>query len=1161
MVNCRKTIALLALLALALLVVSSAVFADSKQEAAELDQQIRSVSNQRIQNPAATAKAQAEAALAAKIQAQEALEQHPPNEELAVDAKTSPQHGARPFYDPRVSVLLTEGFESGVVPPAGWSETETNTNDPEFSWDPGDFPFEGLYSAQVLYDPALDPQDEWLISPVLDLTSVTSDIRVEFYWDMSYYWGVDPFDNYDLELWVSTDGGATFPTLLWDESGEGVFSNYAYYKEVVSLSAYMGENDVVLAWRYVGADGAQADVDFINVTDDAPPVLGPGDACGDPLKIELPAELPYADGNTTCGRGNEYSSTCLAPYDGGEDIIYEITVASAVTVDITLDPLGTSWTGMVVDDVCPPDGSCLAVDNNGSSSTPYTINSLALAPGTYYLMVDTWPAPDCIPDFDLFIEEAAPAQPGDNCSDPLKIDIPALPYSDIGQTTCGRIDDYNATCLGSYDGGEDIIYELTVLSEVTVDITLDPLGTDYTGILIDDVCPPDASCIDYSTNSGTTAHGMTSLVLSPGTYYIMVDTWPAPDCIPTFDLHITEGAPPPPPPANDGWENAEAVGDVTDHAFCTDAATFDGPYACNQCPNVWYCYTATCTGNAIAELCGSTYDTRIDVYNGCGEPTLDNWVACNDDFCGLQSGVEFPVVAGQTYLIEIGGYGSGGGCNTGCGDLTISCSLPCQVECPSGSSDEGEPCGGDTNGGCNMVSPAFTPIECGETVCGLGWQDTSIRDTDWFLLTLTGYNDVTWTVSAEFEAVIGLLESTVPGSADCADLTGFLVPYALMGECEEGSVTVTLGPGDYLFFVAPYSAKTYLCENGPWNYTASLTCVPAEADYCDASTSTCDEYIDNVTVGTINNSSGCTNYSDYTAISTDLTIGTSYPISVGNGFSYDGDQCGIWVDWNQDLDFDDAEEVIVVSGTPGLGPYTGTLTPPAGSPTGPTRLRTRITYTGAVSPCGTTTYGEVEDYTVNVLSSGPEPFQMAVNPDPIYAAMARPIEPHCVDIYLCGEIAPGYGPDDVNLSSILVNSSLPAVQSEVLVPPNPCSEDGTALHICVDMASFVGGYGILYNTTTQSYSVSGEMSDATPFSASADLTYIGHIAGDVNLDGKVNIIDLNYLVNRIFRGGPAPLDPVEGDVNADGTSGNIVDLSYLVNHFFRGGPGPLHLEN
>ena len=56
------------------------------------------------------------------------------------------------------------------------------------------------------------------------------------------------------------------------------------------------------------------------------------------------------------------------------------------------------------------------------------------------------------------------------------------------------------------------------------------------------------------------------------------------------------------------------------------------------------------------------------------------------------------------------------------------------------------------------------------------------------------------------------------------------------------------------------------------------------------------------------------------------------------------------------------------------------------------------------------------------------------------------------------------------------------------------------------------------------------------------------------------ILDLTFLVDFIFRGGPASYCPDEADVNGTGGSGDIIDLTYLVDYIFRGGPGPVSCE-
>ncbi|MCJ7458654.1 MAG: right-handed parallel beta-helix repeat-containing protein [candidate division Zixibacteria bacterium] len=63
------------------------------------------------------------------------------------------------------------------------------------------------------------------------------------------------------------------------------------------------------------------------------------------------------------------------------------------------------------------------------------------------------------------------------------------------------------------------------------------------------------------------------------------------------------------------------------------------------------------------------------------------------------------------------------------------------------------------------------------------------------------------------------------------------------------------------------------------------------------------------------------------------------------------------------------------------------------------------------------------------------------------------------------------------------------------------------------------------------------------------------LRGDVNLDGKISIADVVYLINYLFKGGPAPQIFMVADVNRDGFL-TVADAVYLINYLFKGGPAP-----
>lgn len=151
--------------------------------------------------------------------------------------------------------------------------------------------------------------------------------------------------------------------------------------------------------------------------------------------------------------------------------------------------------------------------------------------------------------------------------------------------------------------------------------------------------------------------------------------------------------------------------------------------------------------------------------------------------------------------------------------------------------------------------------------------------------------------------------------------------------------------------------------NSTINFTTPL-------NYCaSASTNIDDEYIGRVQLNTIDNASGGHFYTDFTNISTDLTKDTQYTITVTptwTGIVYSEDY-SVWIDYNQDGDFRDPGEQVWTQSATQTTPVSGIFTPPSSAIEGATRMRVSMKYNTIPTSCETFQYGEVEDYTVNIV--------------------------------------------------------------------------------------------------------------------------------------------------------------------------------------------------
>lgn len=372
-------------------------------------------------------------------------------------------------------------------------------------------------------------------------------------------------------------------------------------------------------------------------------------------------------------------------------------------------------------------------------------------------------------------------------------------------------------------------------------------------------------------------------------------------------------------PANDECVNAIPLSISSACAFTTYTnanATASNGIPAPGCASyaggdVWFTAVVSATGILTVDTqTGVITDAGMAFYTGtCGSLTL---LACDDDSSvnGLMPYISLSgLTPSQTIFIRVWEYGNDNNGTFGICATSPTCIAP------------------TLNASTNITASTAT----------INWTAPTS-------LPAAGYQYIVTTINT---TPVGSGTATAALTASLSSLTANTTYYVF--------VRSNCGSGDF----------------SPW--TASGT---FDTGYCSSTSSTSGYYISSFSTsgGTANisNNSGYAagGYSLVAQSVSQINYGSvSFSAAFFNGINTYG--FNIWVDWNDDMDFNDPNELVYASGSY-VSSAAGSFTVPAGATVGNHRMRIRANYFSTnPSACGTITNGETEDYTFTVLAPLP----------------------------------------------------------------------------------------------------------------------------------------------------------------------------------------------
>ncbi|MFD2552144.1 choice-of-anchor J domain-containing protein [Bizionia sediminis] len=623
--------------------------------------------------------------------------------------------------------------------------------------------------------------------------------------------------------------------------------------------------------------------------------------------------------------------SCLAPSNLDATVLSGNTTAALSWDDEPGATLGYNW-------------AVMASGENPDLNTPVALGSTAGG-----VITDTATGLTAGEAYDFYVQSNCDANGLSEWAGPVSFLAFGPPVNDDCATATSLIVESDLNCLNPVAGStmgatqslpgclgnanDDVWYSFTATTSLHTIIINNTSGTPDIVTEVFDACGVVSLVCQDTPNSPVAVNNLTA----GNTYYFRIYTWSSSDST-RSSFTVCVGTPPA-PPANNDCANAEVITESGDSncsntvSGTTQSANTSADYS-NACANnyndVWYAFTPTTTGeyNVTRTLTSGTSSTYLSIWEGsCGALTRIN-SSC------FSTSLSEDLVAGTTYYISVATLNSGATSFDLCVYPSPTCYVPEDLA-------------------ASFVAPDGV---------NLSWSAPTDGTTP------VGYN---WEIVPQGNAQgIGVIDS---GSVTVtnASATG-LTPETLY----DLYVQSDCGAGDLSVYAGPFTFNTGHCLPSGTNTNTYINDFTATGPYTN---------ISNLGSGLSTN-----NYGDfYNTQAIEVVPGMSFDFSTTIVSGTVGST--IWIDWNNDFVFDQATETMFTTTSFGNGPFTGSITVPAGIADGDYRMRVMIDWNDSnpsEDACALNFgRGEVEDYkvTVNATLSADSFNQIAFNyyPNPV----------------------------------------------------------------------------------------------------------------------------------------------------------------------------------